>query len=185
MNEKTHEKITTPYLIQRMKFCRDPISTTFDGYLELDYMGSSEFEWGALPASLKLMCRAADDLVIAEVPEIKDTAGQTLHVVAMSEEDAKAYREFLPGLVAADRGDRTPLTDSIRLKEPTFICRNQGLDWGGKPLSPDREWLKFHAWWDIVNEVMFTFGWDNAAKLVAAIKATRDMKRKAKAAGWY
>lgn len=44
-----------PYLIQRL-YLRDPTTDTrrgIDRYFQCDYMGSSEFEWGALPRALR------------------------------------------------------------------------------------------------------------------------------------
>jgi hypothetical protein len=44
------------YLVQRLESL-NPVDNTrgFDGYFALDYMGSSEFEWGAIPKALKAM----------------------------------------------------------------------------------------------------------------------------------
>lgn len=42
-----------PYLIQRAKFNYDPYRNGIDSILSFDYMGSAEFEFGALPQSLK------------------------------------------------------------------------------------------------------------------------------------
>lgn len=42
-----------PYLIQRAKFKNNPERKGIDSILSFDYMGSAEFEFGALPQSLK------------------------------------------------------------------------------------------------------------------------------------
>jgi len=42
------------YLIQRAKFYESD-RKGIDGILQFDYMGAAEFEWGALPESLKRM----------------------------------------------------------------------------------------------------------------------------------
>ena len=42
----------TPYLIQRGKFANRDHKKGIDSILSFDYMGSAEFEWGALPDSL-------------------------------------------------------------------------------------------------------------------------------------
>lgn len=42
-----------PYLIQRAKFENNNNKKGIDSMLNFDYMGSAEFEFGALPASLK------------------------------------------------------------------------------------------------------------------------------------
>lgn len=44
-----------PYLIQRGKFVDREYKTGIDSILQWDYMGSAEFEWGALPKSLKII----------------------------------------------------------------------------------------------------------------------------------
>ena len=41
------------YLIQRGKFKKSDHKKGIDSILKFDYMRSSEFEWGALPESLK------------------------------------------------------------------------------------------------------------------------------------
>jgi len=43
----------TPHLIQRGSFLNRENKKGIDSILIFDYMGSSEFEWGALPESLK------------------------------------------------------------------------------------------------------------------------------------
>ena len=47
-----------PWLVQRLKAPLSDHGTGLDKYFLLDYMGAAEFEWGALPGSLKVM-RAA------------------------------------------------------------------------------------------------------------------------------
>lgn len=42
-----------PYLIQRAKFVNSPDQKGIDSILDFDYMGSAEFEFGALPQGLK------------------------------------------------------------------------------------------------------------------------------------
>src|SRR5512136_2832932 len=47
-----------PHLIQRVELCDPPRKedfTSIDRYFSFSYMGSSEFEWGTLPAALKFM----------------------------------------------------------------------------------------------------------------------------------
>lgn len=45
------------YLVQRLELRKTPAAsaTGFDKYFALDYMGASEFEWGAVPKALKAM----------------------------------------------------------------------------------------------------------------------------------
>jgi hypothetical protein len=72
------KKMTTnfrPYLIQRMSYKlpkedQEPKtklnSTSVDHYFRQDYMGSAEFEWGALPGTLK-QWRKAKDILITQI----------------------------------------------------------------------------------------------------------------------
>lgn len=43
----------TPYLVQRGKIRHPLVEGRFSDAVNLDYMGSAEFEWGALPKSLR------------------------------------------------------------------------------------------------------------------------------------
>lgn len=49
--------MSLPTLVQRVKFRKEPSEHQkgIDRLFEFDYMGSSEFEWGALPATLRAM----------------------------------------------------------------------------------------------------------------------------------
>src|ERR1035437_10162068 len=55
LDSKMQRKSFPPYVryIQRGKFEIDPDKQGIDALVHFDYMGSSEFEWGALPKSLK------------------------------------------------------------------------------------------------------------------------------------
>jgi len=55
-----------PYCIQRAKFANRPESSGIDRLLSFDYMGSSEFEWGALPDSLKRVRKNISEYVYFE-----------------------------------------------------------------------------------------------------------------------
>lgn len=53
-----------PYCIQRAKFENRPEKTGIDKLLRFDYMGSAEFEFGALPASLKRVRANLNDYIM-------------------------------------------------------------------------------------------------------------------------
>lgn len=59
------------YLLQRAKFEDREEKKGIDSIISLDYMGSSEFEWGALPDSLKRIRSGYTNYVYLDVP-IKD-----------------------------------------------------------------------------------------------------------------
>jgi hypothetical protein len=52
-----------PYCIQRAKFDSRPDNKGIDKLLSYDYMGSAEFEFGALPASLKRVRSNLNDYI--------------------------------------------------------------------------------------------------------------------------
>lgn len=168
-----------PYLVQRMSF-RDgkPQGTqvpSFDETLSMDYMGSSEFEWGALPKSLKRICTQADALRIHVLtPFLKDCDGAQCSLVCLPEQ-VKEYSPFIHQMAAG----------TLRLKESTQMDRAiTGKDYFGRPV--DRFSFSFvAAWWDIDNDVMWTFGNGRAQRIIQAIRETRDRKRQAREKGWY
>ncbi len=60
----------------------------------------------------------------------------------------------------------------------------EGKDWRGNTIDAD-SWNRTDAWWDIDNDVMFTFGKNNAKKILKALRLTRDKKKSEQAEGWY
>ena len=56
------------WLIQRGKFENREHKSGIDSILSFDYMGSSEFEWGALPKSLGNMRSGLNEYTYLDVP---------------------------------------------------------------------------------------------------------------------
>lgn len=133
----------TPYLIQRGEF------KSYDGYprlskaVYLDYMGSAEFEFDALPKSLRELEQLRDQLSIIYVAEIniqKKGSSKNIPLKVLSpwkdgSEEWSWYKEKLLSLRA----------DELRTKENTGFALNSG------------RWYKADFWWDIENHVMFSF----------------------------
>lgn len=164
--------IRDPYLIQRMKFREPKEGPTIDGILRMDYMGSAEFEFGALPASLKEMCRDLESLSIHMLNDVVNVDGKRLCLIC-KESDVEEYSKFIPKLIER----------KLRLKEASYLDQEHtGKDFAGRPLS---EYNRTDAWWDIDNHIMFTYGKDNARKILNAISALRDKKKAAGERGWY
>lgn len=133
--------IRTPYLIQRATI-RTPLAAGTARLSEaaaMDYMGSAEFEWGALPQSLRTLQLDQKLLQIVKVPEIMEGEQQlrVLHAFDDPEDFAK-YKEYLLRL----RG----VGESVRLKEHTEF-----------DLTLKSSWYKANFWWDVDNHVMFSF----------------------------
>lgn len=167
--------MNTPHLIQRGSFndVKGPI-TGIDQLVRFDYMGSSEFEFGALPASLKQMCREADAQEVYETG-IKAHDGKGLFLVCVESKKEQAL-EFVKELAS--------LKCKYHLKEATRLRDNlKGVNiFSGDPLG---RYNTFNFWWDIGNQYMFCLGKDNAKNLVKAIRAVRDKKQREGVVGWY
>lgn len=165
--------MNTPHLIQRGRFqeVHGPIQG-IDGLVSFDYMGSAEFEFGALPRSLKEMCKAADGQQMYEVG-IRAHNGKGVFLVCTEAQTEKAlvYVKELANPKC-----------SYRLKEGARFVENlTGVSFG-KPLH---SFNTFDFWWDINNHYMFCLGKNNAKNLVKAIVAVRDRKQREGVEGWY
>jgi len=166
---KEDNPLESPYLIQRMKLRKVAAGEgrSIDDLFSMDYMGSSEFEWGALPESLKRICRNIDAYELftplVNGQQIHDFRGFPLVLIAPRELHEE-YGDFLVSLVGGAAG---------HLKEPSYITNNvSGKEWNGKALS----YGKVDAWWDIENDVFFAFG-VVADTVVNAVRGTIEKKR--------
>lgn len=162
----------TPWLIQRMNLKETTVpSPSIDELLSFDYMGSAEFEFGALPKSLKQMTSVVDDIEVFGMKQYKAFDGKMICLIC-TKEQFEIYKEFIPGLI----------DDKYRLKEWTKLRDRIQGEMFGSPLREDQ--LKM-AWWDIDFNVMFCMGKEEARKILKSIKVVRDRKKKSKEEGWY
>ena len=109
----------TWYLIQRFNPTDDwrrDNKTKIDRYVSCDYMGSAEFEFGALPASIKLIRDMAskDELVFKEALAISSLRGTKVPTWVICHREA-AENAIVEKLVSLSDG-RT----GTPLKEPTY-----------------------------------------------------------------
>ncbi len=128
--------VKKPYLIQRCQI-KQPIAnrkSRLSEAVEFDYMGSAEFEWGAIPESLRRIdsnqadwkMRLVNDLVVCE------GFGSTLRVWSyLSDDDFSKYAIYLQLL----RGGK------LRTKEHPRFQPNE----------------RTNFWYDIENDVMLGF----------------------------
>lgn len=130
----------TPYLIQRCEIKRPiaPASADISKAVDFDYMGSSEFEFGALPKSLRRIEQTGWKIRL--VPEIMQGEIALRVWSSFSDEEFEEYKTYLIRL-------RNPGSNPIRTKERTKF------EEGGK-IS---EFFNTDFWWDIQNDVMFGF----------------------------
>lgn len=119
-------------LIQRCKFKNREHKSGIDSILSFDYMGSSEFEWGALPNSLKKIRTELNNYVYLDVP-LQDKV-ITVFCNDSQKSDVKLYLSKLA-------------KNEMNLKEFSAFdsyIKNDGY-------FKD----SFDFWWDIENDLMF------------------------------
>jgi hypothetical protein len=124
-----------PYLVQRGEIIT-PLSapnTRLSKAVDLDYMGSSEFEFGALPRSFRAMEQGTRVLRI--FPNISENSVPLRVFSILTDEEFEQYGKFLLRM----RGD------DIRPKERSEFEANRS------------SWAKANFWWDIENHVMWGF----------------------------
>lgn len=121
-----------PYLIQRAKFHYRQDKKGIDTILKFDYMGSSEFEFGALPKSLQRIRDVISEYVYFEI----NLNGKSITVFC--KENKKDFiNQYLTDLSLKN----------FTLKEYSDFD-NYIYDGGFFKCNTD-------FWWDIENDVMF------------------------------
>lgn len=137
--------INVPYLIQRAKI-KTPLAEStsrLSNAVKFDYMGSSEFEYGALPKSFQRIESTFDKWLCRVVEDIKE--GETSLCVwsSFSDDEIEAYKVFLMQLRYPKDGNRLCTKESVRFDHDYKSSYN-----------------KTDFWWDIGNDVMFGFNKD-------------------------
>ena len=132
--------IVKPYLVQR---CVIKPSIRHDKKisenLETEYMGSAEFEFGALPKSLRRINEDLNKFHVIQVQDIKDEQNRPLIVwLKFPFEQVPTYVEYLKQMREGN----------IHLKE------SSAFNVGWKVFNT---YSKTDFWWDIDNDVMFSF----------------------------
>ena len=131
-----HTKAIQPYLIQRAKVTSrtKAKATGIDSLLDFDYMGSSEFEWGALSKSLKAIRANKENYDYFKF----DYDGIDFTVFCEKGKETEVYNIIVE-----------LANDKIRLKE---YCDFKSYFGKGFISNPDN-WSDF--WWDIENHYMW------------------------------
>ena len=149
-----HPDMRTPYLIQRGKIKHPMVEGRFAQLVELDYMGSAEFEFGSLPKSLRALQAMADNISVTVEPRVTGERGESLRVLhAFSPEE---YEEYVLHLLSLRDGQ-------LRTKEST---------WFDKDHSKRFPSLRCDMWWDIDNHVMWSFDKNFMKRLPEALVAS-------------
>lgn len=147
------DKPFKPYLIQRCESKKTGPITGFNSAFAIDYMGSSEFEQGALPKSLRRITPKLDQYQIYNT-ELKDHEGKGVFVICTPERKDQILA-LLPKLADG----------SHRLKETTRF--------GDMLKGKCSDWDQFHLWWDIEFDWFFCIGKPVAKLLLQALTALK------------
>lgn len=134
-----------PYLIQRGVISQPEASLDqrVSQVVNFDYMGSAEFEFGALPKSFRAIEQMLPEWKSRTVPDMLDRDGNPL--IVWSGFNDEQFAKYLTYLVLF----RAPTTAKIvrpRMKEAVRFESDR---------EPD-QWLA-NFWWDIENHTMFGF----------------------------
>ena len=140
-----------PYLIQRCIIKNRPEKTGIDSLISLAYMGSAEFEWGAVPKSLQRIRENKNKYIRTQLTLSHN--GYTKNIdVYCKKEDVKDVHDWLQ-LVAKNEHSR--------------CIEFLGLDQHFSKSEISRDGLQFRKedfWWDIENDFFFWFTNDTFTK---------------------
>lgn len=125
--------MNTPYLIQRANFEKNKQGKGIDALLRFDYMGSAEFEFGALPQSLKRVRANKANYTMFQY-SLKSKPSCVLTVICEKSEQDQ-IGEIIEGLAK----------NKYRLKEYCDL-----KDWVSPSESSPSRISDF--WWDIEND---------------------------------
>jgi len=134
-----------PWLIQRIIRKQQPSENRkgIDKNFSMDYMGSAEFEFGALPAALDRIRKDADKYVM-NVLDIHDKHGKPCRIIC-KEEDVGDLKKLLAEMSQTNYGD----TKNAHMMKDGLAGKGRGLC----------------AWWDIENNWFLVKGKHNAKLL--------------------
>lgn len=137
------KKIVPPSLIQRCSSKKVPFNELLltGTYLDLDYMGSSEFEWGAIPKFQRAMLKKMDQTSIRSVKYKEFEFWVMIEISKLVD-----YIPIIERLV----------DKQIQLKERSGIHEKDVL-YVGKVAKYDhpQATYKYDVWFDLDNEVIF------------------------------
>jgi len=158
IKKQKKEEIMNFWLIQRAvtKTDKPSLIEGIGSFLSYDYMGSAEFEWGALPKALKEIIAKFPNLAIHE-SGLKREDGTGLFVIAKAKD--------LPEIIAfLNANSQQEFNDKYRLKERTDLVYAMTGD------------SRINCWWDINNGWFAIFGKQQAENLLLAIRKSKEKK---------
>lgn len=149
--------IALPYLIQRGKFrnLKEEDIVGLDSLISYDYMGSAEFEFGALSGSLRSITSSWSSYQVFIVPGVQDADGLAPYLLCRKEQ----AREILVALKIFMTEEYPDLRTKERVSLYSYLNPRSNYD------------LRTDFWWDVTggNDWMLCFGADNMRRLVIAV----------------
>ena len=164
--------IMAPYLIQRAGIVPNaPEDATVSKALRLEYMGKAEFEFGALPKSLRMLaaraCKNEGILVPQEMTGVVDREGRTMLVVGIPEGQVEEYLTAMQPVIDDTKriATYTDIRDAmLPLAElPAYHPLNSKPPAGKRRGAARDEYLQdvqdrmTKVWWDIDNHALMSF----------------------------
>jgi hypothetical protein len=141
LDDLDEQELKIPYLVQTGEI-NSPLaepSTRISAALRQNYMGAAEFEFGALPKSLRRLEYRKANWTVRKILEITENEAPLRVFSARSDEDFAIYRGYLLQLRADNAG-------KFNLKEPSRFEQSKRVTYATT-----------NFWWDIRNDVMFSF----------------------------
>lgn len=162
------QKKMTPYLVQRATFKDFKTIEGIDSILSFEYMGSAEFEFGALPTSLKAIIQKLSSLEIVCLKQFQRPDGSRLFLIC-TQDQIQDITDFFQ--------DQSLKHPKAFLKEYTNFYRSLNqCGWNDNKLTDnDARWLT-SCWWDIENHWFATFGKKSAENILLAIQKVKEKK---------
>jgi len=161
----SYETMYSPNLVQRgtiLDLPEDEIEG-IDGLINYDYMGSAEFEFGALHFSIKRITRDWQQYEWFPIDSIVDADGRPLHVLCRTRQKAEVIDSIK---IFASNPDKIRTKERVALRE-YLECQSEYA-------------VRTNFWWDISsnnsresqsgNDWMACFGANNMRRLVIGIK---------------
>ena len=139
------------YLLQRGSVKDDPSAKNkFSDNVSTDYMGAAEFEFGALPKSLREINSNIEKYHTISVPTIKRSGNPLLVWSAFPFQEIPEYVKQLNKIVEGKQ----------HLKEASGLDKDSYLS------------KRTDFWWDLDNNVMFSFRPDIIKVIADSIRAS-------------
>lgn len=145
------------YLVQRLERRNTAPggSVGFDRHFTLEYMGSSEFEWGAIPKALKSV--RSNPVSSKSIDLTINGITRPVFIVTHDGKHEQAARDLQAW--GNGRGHRPP------------FCGKEASQFDDQFTGNKRAYNDTTAWWSIDDDVAFALDEENAAALVEAFNA--------------